>query len=328
MGQLGSAQFSVSDSGSLAYISGGTEPTRSLFSALVWVDRKGQEELSAAEPGFYMLSRQQISPDGRHVAIRILGSGNEDVWIYDFARATSTRLTFDAASDGQPVWTPDGRRLVFRSTRDGGEANLFWKAADGTGPVERLTTSPNFQAPYSFSPDGKRLVFIERSSETGPDIHLLSMEGEPTSQPLLKRPFDEGYPVISPDGRWLAYESNETGRHEVYVRPFPNVEEGKWQISTNGGGQPVWGPQGHELFYRTGQAMMAVSIETEPTFTRGRPEVLFRGSYYRGCDISPDGGRFLMTKPFVDTEDTSAPRQFIVVENWSEELKRLAPSGH
>ena len=157
---------------------------------------------------------------------------------------------------------------------------------------------------------------------------MLSMEGEPTSQPLLKRPFDEGHPVISPDGGWLAYESNESGRQEVYVRPFPNVEEGKWQISTNGGSQPVWGPQGRELFYRTGQAMMAVSIETEPTFTHGRPEVLFTGSYFRGCDISPDDGRFLMIKPFVDTEDTSPPTHFIVVENWFEELKRLAPSGH
>ena len=322
-GAMGVARFSVSDSGSLVYISGGKGP---MLGALVWVDRTGQEEPVALEPGLYKYSRPQLSSDGRHVTIRIHGPGNEDVWIYDLARATSTRLTFDAASDTHPVWMPDGRRVVFRSTRDRGSDGLFWKAADGTGPVERLTTSPNFQAPFSFSPDGKSLVFIEQSSKTGSDIHVLSMEAQRTSRPLLETPFDEGHPVISPDGRWMAYESNEPGRREVCVRPFPNTEEGMWQISTDGGRRPVWGPRGHELFYRTAKAIMVVSIETEPTFTHGRPEVLFAAYYFPHYDISPDDGRFLMTKPFVDKEDTSAATQFIVVENWFEELKRLVPS--
>ena len=127
--------------------------------------------------------------------------------------------------------------MVFASQRDGGKYNLFWKAADGTGVVERLTTSPNTQRPYSFSPDGKSLVFQE--TEGSQDLHVLSLEGERTIQPLLQTEFNELYPAISPDGRWMAYISDESGRQEIYVRPFPNVEEGKWQISSDGGQKPV-----------------------------------------------------------------------------------------
>ncbi len=327
-GILGAALFSVSDSGSLAYVSGVYDLERSPNnSTLVWADRKGQEEPLDAEPRHYDSFRPRLSPDGRRLAVSRFFSINRDVWIYDLARETSTRLTFDAARDTDLVWTPDGRRVLFGSERHG-VANLFWKAADGTGQVERLTTSPNRQAPSSFSPDGKSLAFTERNPKTGTDIHVLSMEGERTSRPLLETPFDEHRPVISPDGRRLAYESNESGRQEVHVRPFPNVEEGKWQISRDGGRQPVWGPRGRELFYRTGQTMMVVSIETEPTFTPGRPEVLFTGSSFRNYDIAPDGRRFVLLKPIDYAEDKSRPEQFIVVENWFEELKRLAPVGH
>ena len=147
-----------------------------------------------------------------------------------------TRLTFDAASDFFSLWTPDGQRVVFSSTRDGGFENLYWRAADGTGQAERLTKSPNKQTPYSFSPDGKQLAFTERDPETGRDLYVLSMEGEFTSEPLLQTPFHERAPAISPDGRWMAYSSNESGPYQVYVRPFPNVEDGKWQVSTGGGG--------------------------------------------------------------------------------------------
>ncbi|MFQ5930287.1 MAG: TolB family protein, partial [Acidobacteriota bacterium] len=195
----------------------------------------------------------------------------------------------------------------------------------------RLTTSPNLQVPSSFSPDGKRLVFYELNPETASDLHVLSMEGEPTSEPLLHTQFNEGRAVISPDGRWIAYRSNETGRFEVYVRPFPKVQEGKWQISRDGGVSPVWGPKGRELFYRAGEAMMVVTIKTEPTFTAGNPEVLFTARYYTGpgrnYDISPDGQRFLMIKEAEQTEETAVPTQLIVVENWFEELKRLVPTG-
>ncbi|MFQ5930707.1 MAG: hypothetical protein ACE5MK_13525, partial [Acidobacteriota bacterium] len=235
------------------------------------------------------------------------------------------------ANDTDPLWTLDGLRVVFASRREGEAYNLFWKAADGTGQVKRLTTSPYTERPSSFSPDGKSLVFYEAKPETQNDLHVLSMEGEPTPQPLLQTQFNEFRPAISPDGRWVAYQSNESGRAEVYVRPFPNVEEGKWQISTGEGFSPVWAPSGEELFYRTLESMMVVRIEPEPIFSAGRPKVLFTGRYFstdgRSYDISPDGQRFLMMKEAGQTEEASTRDALVVVENWFEEVKRLVPTG-
>jgi serine/threonine-protein kinase len=181
------------------------------------------------------------------------------------------------------------------------------------------------QYALSFSPDGKRLVFGQ-----GNDLYVLSMEGERTSQPLFQSQFRERLGRISPDGHWIAYESNESGRQEVYVRPFPNVEEGKWQISRDGGTEPVWALRRQELFYRNGGAMMVVGIETEPTFTGGSPVVLFTGRYTSGVpvanyDISPDGQRFLMIKAADEEEGQAA--QINVILNWDEELKRLVPAN-
>ncbi len=260
--------YAISDNGTLVYV---PSPSTGGFNrTLVWVDREGKEEPLAAELQSYESPR--ISPDGSRLAITIDASGGRDVWIYDLEREIPTRLTFDPGEDQYPVWTPDGQRIVFGSDRDGAARNLYWKAADGTGQAERLMTSPNNQTAHSLSPDGKRLVFGESPSR---DLHVLSMEGERTSQPLFQSPFRETLGTISPDGHWIAYQSNESGRGEVYVRPFPNVEEGKWQISSDGGTSPVWAPRGQELFYRNGEAMMVVGIQTEPTFTPGSPVVLF-----------------------------------------------------
>jgi len=318
----GHVDYAISDNGTLIYVP--STSTGGLDRTLVWVDREGQEEPLAAEPQGYETPR--ISPDGSRLAITIVGSGGSDVWIYDLEREIPTRFTFDPAEDHYPLWTPDGQRIVFDSGRVGAAGhNLFWKAADGTGQVERLTTSPINQTAYSFSPDGKRLVFGETVASR--DLQVLSMEGERTWQPLFQSQFSERQGMISPDGHWIAYQSNESGRGEVYVRPFPNVEEGKWQISGDGGTEPVWAPRGQELFYRNGEAMMVVGIKTEPTFTAGSPVVLFTGRHTSNVavanyDISPDGQRFFMIKEG-DLAETQG--QINVVLNWFEELKERVP---
>jgi len=158
----------------------------------------------------------RISPDGRRMVASVWEEGNDDIWVYDFERGTSSRLTFDPADDYTPVWTPDGERIVFGSNRAG--FGIFWKAADGTGQVERLTTGVNIQAPESFSPDGTRLVYREDAEVLNSDLHVLSMDGEISSQPLLVTEFDEDETAISPDGRWVAHLSDESGRFATIGR--------------------------------------------------------------------------------------------------------------
>ena len=257
--QNGGVDYSVSQEGTLVYV-----PDSGGLNTLVWVDREGQEERLVAEPRGYFDPR--ISPDGSRLAITIDESGGSDVWIYDLEREILTRLTFDPALDHWPIWTPDSQRVAFDSTCEGANHNLFWKAADGTGPVQRLTTSPTPTGAYSLSPDGKSL-FHRDAGTSAWNLHVLSMEGEFSSQPLLDSEFAERSAAISTSGRFIAYESNESGQFEIYVRPFPNVDDGKWQISRDGGVAPVWHPKEQELFYRNGSVLEGVSIKTEPTFT-------------------------------------------------------------
>ena len=323
----GAANFGMSQSGSLAYVAGpqqgGVEHT------LVWVDREGREEALAAEPRAYRYPR--VSPDGTRLAL-FLEDQEEDIWIWHFARETLTRLTFDPRTDTRQTWTPDGLQLAFASERDGA-FSTFWKAADGTGTVERIFESANGQLPLTFSPDGTQLVFYETHPETVRDLHVRSMDADGTSTPLLVTEFNELNAEISPDGRWLAYLSDASGHFEVYVRPFPNVEDGQWLISRDGRTKPLWGRDGRELFYwsLSGQ-LTAVPIEAEGSFTFGNPEVVFEQTYlignrFRGrtYDISPDGKRFLMIKEGGPGDETEAT-QVILVQNWFEELKRLVPT--
>ena len=330
----GAANFSFSRDGTLVYVpgsgsDGGGGPQRTL----VWVDREGREEPLALPPGGYQ--RVRVSPDGTRLAVQVSGPEGIDVWTSDLARGTLSILTPDPATDQNPLWTLDGERVVFSSDRE--PQGLFWKAADGRGPVEPLLTAADAQAgqlnPVDWSPDGNELIFNYFSTDTGGrDTAVLSMAGERTWQPLLNSVASESDAALSPDGRWIAYRSDETGQNEVYVERFPDLGN-KAQISTGGGRLPVWSSDGSELFYRdpSGARMLVVQINTEPTLSVGTATVVFEGTYLRAggrlYDLAPDG-RFLMIKPGgAATEDgASALPQILVVEGWFEELKRLVPT--
>ncbi len=326
----GAAQYSFSSTGSLVYVSGGIQSAQN---RLVWVNRTGAEQPLATPMRTYQFPR--LSPDGRRVAVGIAGQESQ-TWLYDFSRETLTRLTFGGSMNQNPVWTPDGKRIAFQSNKEG-PANVFWQLSDGSGGLERLNISEYTQSPISWSPDGQLLAFVEITPTTGYDIWVLRM-GDPSpssgqvrkAQPFLRTPFLESAPRFSPDGRWLAYVSDESGRREIYVQPYPGPG-GKWQISTEGGTEPVWNPNGRELFYRSGAKMMAVEITSQPSFSVGKPKVLFEGPYeptpatFPYYDVSPDGQRFLMLKPSDSAQ--AAPTQINVVLNWFEELKRRVPTG-
>jgi hypothetical protein len=313
----GAVQFSVADDGSLVYIPGGPS---NIARRLLWVDRNGTEEAIAAPPRAYFYPR--LSPDGTRVALDIRDQ-ETDIWTWDFARNTLTRLTFGPAAEGYPTWSRDARRLIFFSAREQILAP-FWQAADGTGPVERLVHAATPLDQYSLSPDGKQL--IARSSD---DIVVVPLEGERRVEPLVRTQYSERNPELSPDGRWLAYQSNESGRFEIYVRPFPRVEDGRWQISTAGGAQPLWERNGGRLYYIGPDArMMQVPIEAGANFSYGNamPTIdaspYFLGTAGRPFDISADGRRFLMIK---DEATSGGGATINVVLNWTEELKRLVP---
>ena len=314
-------QFGVSDDGSLVYVPGSAGGDEVV--SLVWVGRDGAEERLPAPPRAY--DRPRVSPDGTRVAVDIADVGNTDVWIWDLVRETATQLTFDEGVDDFPLWTPDSARVVFRSTRDGG--GLFWKAADGTGQVEQLTDGA--VRPYAWAADG-RLIF-----QQGQDIGVLTMEGERTAEMLLDAEFTEALPALSPDGRWLAYATTETGEPLVYVKPFPNIDDGRWNVSLGYGRDPVWSPDGRELFYRTQTDLMVAQIETEPTFSHGTPEPLFSlppgmvgtSASGRRFDLAPDGDRFIVRTPGTaeQTGDDDPFNGLIFVENWFQELKARVP---
>ena len=332
-GNTGAAHADMARTGALVYLpgAGGDLAKRTL----VWVDREGREEPLAAEPRAYRYPR--ISPDGTTVALDVQDQ-QRDTWIWDFERETLTRLTFHPEGDEYGIWTPDGRRIVFTSDRAGG-FGLFWRSADGAGAAEQLTDNPSEQAyPNSITPDGTQLVFYRFASSEGidMDLHVLSMTGEPSPEPLLATEFDEVNAEISPDGLWIAYQPNASGAQEVYVRPFPDVNEGQFQISTSGGVQPAWSRDGRELFYLGSTGLMAVPVQTEGGFRAGNPEVvldtpLFRtegGMVGRAYDVAPDGQRFLVIKEEAvgDTDDPFAGlTQIHVVLNWFEELKARVP---
>jgi serine/threonine protein kinase len=335
--RIAAPQYALSDSGTLAYIPG-TTSAATLGSTLVWVDRNGKEESLGTPPNNY--ANPKISPNGTRVALAVGPLLNEDIWIWDVVRKTMTRLTFDKTREITPIWTPDGKRIVYWSNHEHATfGGVYWKAADGTGEVEKLVSAPDRMLfPYSFSSDGKTLVMAELVTMTNFDIGILSIQGERMRKPLLQTEYIESMPQISPDGRWMAYVSNEsTGvalKDEVYVRPFPEVSKGKWQVSTSGGSCPLWSPDGRELCYVSrDNSVMAVAMETKPTLSFGTPKILFKNtnlsvsqSSGNPWDIHPDGKRFLMIKPpALSSSEGGGPMKINIVLNWFEELKQRVP---
>ena len=321
----GAAHYAISSDGTLLYLRGGAVSDRS---TLTWVDRTGRSTPIAAPPAPY--NGVSISPDGRLAAVDIDGA-NANIWILEFARNTLTRLTLEW-SNNNPFWTPDGARIAFISERSG-VRSLFWQPIEGHPEMEPLT--PDLPGPVgsfrsgflgSFSPDGRTLAFAGLGSDRSVDVWIMTMNGDHQVRPFVQTKFNESWPRFSPEGRWLAYVSDETGREEVYVQPFPGPGR-RVRISTDGGWAPVWSRDGRELFYRVGEenaAVMAVKVSAGATdLSPQKPELLFRKATEDfDYDVAPDG-RFLMVEPF---ERSNALAPIVVVLNWLEELKARVPT--
>ena len=319
----GLLDYDVSKEGTLIYRSAAAEPRREM----VWVDRQGQVTSLGAPLMSYVYPR--ISPDGNRVAIDVPGAAARDIWMWDIPRRTLERFTKDPAGNPLVAWSPDGRYLAF-GNEVSGVSNVYRQAADGSGQPEHLLESKAVQMPISYAPDGRLLVSVVVPNQQR-DIHVMTMDGTHSTKPLIQGPANELWAEVSPDGHWVAYDSDESGQFEVYVRPFPDAYGGgRWQISAAGGRQPLWSPDGRELFYRDfSGALMSVPVAAGPAFAPGRPTPLLQGGDFIGggasgsgrtYDISPDASRFLMIRSV-----NEGPGPLVVVLNWFEELKRLAP---
>jgi Tol biopolymer transport system component/predicted Ser/Thr protein kinase len=326
------ASFAVSPTGTLVYVPSGQGIGEG---QLVWTDREGATQPLRAPPGLYLTPK--LSPDGTQLAVGQRRGSGVQLMLYDLQREVPTQLTFEGAYNFVPVWSPDGKRIAFWSAR-GGQFNIFLTAADGTGTPQRLQASTLIQRPGSWSPDGEYLAYVEATVEEQHDIWTLriSEPGE-EPEPFLTSEFNEISPAFSPDGRWIAYASDESGRFEIYVKQFlpgSGGDASRKRVSREGGWQPVWSREGEELFYRDidGTRLMAVNVRTEPRLEVGEPRVLlaepdtppptpFESACY---DVAADG-RFLMIS---ESESRRASMKVVVVLNWSEELKKqMAEAG-
>jgi Tol biopolymer transport system component len=310
----GGAGYAVSKNGTLLYAGGGVLlPERSL----VWVDRQGAVTPAAAIKRPF--SGPSLSPDGRRVAVTVEAQ-TYDVWVLDIERESLTRLTF-GKDDGNAVWSPDGKRVAYQSSQ-AGSYNIYIRPSDGSGSEERLTSDQDHASfPLAFSADGKLLVFQQTRAGV-PEIWVHSFEKGASPRPMLQGPFRHEAGQLSPDSRWMAYQSDESGKAEIYVTAFPGPG-GKWQISTDGGRGALWAPDGREIFYRKDKKVMRVAVTASPSFSASRPELLFEGEY-EGWDIARDGKRFLMVK---DEAAESAPKHLNLVLDWFQDLKLRAPAG-
>ena len=322
--EQGSADYGISSDGTLVYIPG--QPAR-MRSSLVWVDKDGSESLLTPETNSY--GNPRLSPDGKRLAVGIVDDeGLFNILVYDLETSSFSRLTFEGANSS-PAWSPDGQWISFRSDRSGKPHSHYRKRADGSGAPELLISHESRVLGATWSPDGTTLLFNTIGDPGSPsNIYEFNLGSEGKPQPLLASPAGEHSAEFSPDGKWVAYVSGESGRDEVYVQTYPQGG-GKWPISIGGGEEPLWSPARKELFYRNGNRMMAVDFKTTPTFSSGTPRLLFETPYNMArlatanYEISRDGRRFLMIKG-----ETQERTRITVVLNWFEELKRLVPTDN
>jgi Tol biopolymer transport system component len=328
--RIGAGQYVVSDDGSLVYIPGGVTYGEH---ELVFVDKAGNaRSLTATKRPYEDFT---ISADGRFIATTIEGPVT-DTWVHDIARDTETRFT-SGVENRDPAWTPDGKHIAYGSYKNG-KYRVLWKSLDG-GPEETLLASDNPVYAWFFSHDGRALLYEEFSGGTGENVGILPLDDREHPHLLFPKQYNVEWAILSPDGQWIAFNGDETGRPEVYVAPFPSLAP-RQRISSEGGMHPLWAPDGRELYYRTTANLkdlehralaqrtrvMAVPIETKPAFKAGQPRLLFEGSYFEsGHDIAvtPDGRGFILIR---ESEAQSGPNELQVVVHWFEELKQRVPS--
>jgi serine/threonine-protein kinase len=314
----GAVHFAVADDGTLAYVPGGTA---SEALNLAWASADGSfQPVDVGQQN--QLQQVARSPDGRQAAVTASLGPSSDIWIVDLERSTWSRLTF-AGNNWDPAWSPDGLRIAFASVRDGKHYRPYWKAADGSSDDELLWDSPETAFPSSFSPDGKLLAVEVRSADSASDIWIVPLDGSGEPYPFLRTPRIEWHATFSPDGRWLAYSSSDTGRNEIYVRPFPGPG-GRWQISTDGGNEPRWFPDGKSIYFRYERGLYRVEIDTSGTFRAGMPQLVLSEAYNSPFnhmfDLTADGSRFLLMRP---AGDGGGENQIVVTLNWAREFRRL-----
>ena len=280
------AHFAMAANGTFVYVPDTATPATER--ALVWVDRSGREQPISAPNRTY--AHVRLSPDGSRLLLDVRDQ-DQDMWIWDFARETLTRLTFGSHQERNPAWSPDSGRIVYSSSRTSLQ-NLFWQPADGTGSAERLMESHLVQDAMTVTPDGSRLLVRQQGEGTGADIYALSLEGQRLLTPLVQTQFSEENAVVSQDGRWMAYQSDESGQDEIYVRPYPDTDSGRWQVSSGGGTRPLWAQGGRELFYYVEPGkVMSVRVAQGVLFSGGTPTVVIDGPYRLPGDVAAVGLR-------------------------------------
>jgi eukaryotic-like serine/threonine-protein kinase len=309
--------YGVSDTGLLMYAPVNPAPG----ARLVWVDRRGQSTDIAAPVRSY--SNPRLSPDGGRVAVAVASLEQSSIWIFDLVRDALVRLTFEG-QNGWPVWSRNGREVVYASNRSGTSWDIYRKSTDGTGVEASILIKPLLQIPHAVATESGLLALTEIGPSSFHTAMISMRDGA-----LKVKAKNAWTPSLSPDGRWLAYTSNDAGRYEVYVQPTSGAEA-RWQISMEGGVEPVWSASGSELFYRHGDQVLAVDVVTNATFEYGKPRKLFEGRYAlgevkddtRAYDVAPDGERFLMLRP--ETEPSTGHLKVVV--NWYDELRKLGPT--